>query len=158
LNLLIFFDLCNQARLILLDFKISMTKDALSFAELIATARQIETEGNLSEAETIYLQIIKSDLLNAEAYNRLLVIYRKQKEYRKELAMVSKAIKAHEDSFWLAQKKWISVNKTAARISRLLAKKLGLINKKGLPLRQNQQLTNWYKRRSNLLRRLKKSK
>jgi tetratricopeptide (TPR) repeat protein len=135
-----------------------MTKESLSFAELLSTARQMEAEGNIPEAEKLYLQIIKSDPLNVEAYNRLLVIYRKQKEYRKELAIVNQAIKAHEDNFLQEQKKWITANKTAARISRLLAKGLGLINKKGLPLRQDRQLVNWHKRKSNLLKRMKKLK
>jgi lipopolysaccharide biosynthesis regulator YciM len=135
-----------------------MTKDSLSFAALIETARQMETEGNVPEAEEIYLQLIKSDVINVEAYNRLLVIYRKQKEYRKELAIVNKAIKVYENNLLQEQKKWISSNKKAARLSRLLAKGLGLINKKGLPVRQDRQLASWHKRKSNLLKKIKKIK
>lgn len=135
-----------------------MTTESLSFAELMATARQMEMEGSMPDAERIYLRMIESDTLNVEAYNRLLVIYRKQKAYRKELAMVNKAIKTYEENFLQKQKKWVAANKKAARISRLLAKGLGLINKKGLPLRQDRQLSNWHKRKSNLLKMIKKIK
>ena len=133
-----------------------MAKESYSYAEQWTAARQMEAEGNMDEAEKQYLQMIKTDPTNAEAYNRLLVIYRKQKEYRKELATVNKAIKAYEDNFLKEQKKWISEHKKAAKLSRVLAKGLGLINNKGLPLRQDRQLASWHKRKANLQKKIKK--
>ncbi|KAA5532172.1 hypothetical protein F0919_15335 [Taibaiella lutea] len=56
----------------------------------IDAAKQLEKENKPEEAEKAYLEIIKEIPAAYEAYNRLLIIYRKQKAYRKELATVNK--------------------------------------------------------------------
>jgi hypothetical protein len=73
----------------------------------IDAARQLEKEGKTAEAEQAYLKTIKEMPTAYEAYNRLLIIYRKQKAYRKELTTVNKAIKAFETDFLDKQKQWI---------------------------------------------------
>lgn len=123
----------------------------------IDAAKQLEKEGNPEKAEKAYLKIIKDMPSVYEAYDRLLVIYRKQKAYRKELATVNKAIKAFESEFLGKQKQWIKENKATARLSKSLAEKLGVINKKGLPVAEDPLLEKWRKRKEVITKRLKKA-
>lgn len=43
-----------------------------------------------------YESILKKDDLNIHAYNRLMIVYRKLKEYKKEATLIRKAIAAYE--------------------------------------------------------------
>ncbi len=76
-----------------------------------------------------------------------MIIYRKQKEYRKELSIINKAIKTHEDNLRQEQKQWVSANKKAARLSKNLATSLGLLTKKGLPVYEDKLVETWRKRK-----------
>jgi tetratricopeptide (TPR) repeat protein len=122
----------------------------------IDAAKKLEKEGKTAEAEKAYLKIINDIPAAYEAYNRLLIIYRKQKEYRKELATVNKAIKAFETEILAKQKQWIKENKETARLSKSLAEKLGVIDKKGLPVSENPVMEKWRKRKEVITKRLKK--
>jgi len=121
----------------------------------IDAARKLEKEGSPEAAEKAYLKIIQETPAVYEAYDRLLVIYRKQKAYRKELSIVNKAIKAFETAFLDKQKQWIKENKTTAKLSKTLAEKLGVINKKGLPVSEDPLIEKWRKRKTVITKRLK---
>ena len=63
-----------------------MTGIKKSKNELLKDARLQELEGKTEDAIKSYNLVISKDPLQAGAYNRLMILYRKLKEYKKELA------------------------------------------------------------------------
>jgi tetratricopeptide (TPR) repeat protein len=115
-------------------------------------AKEAEAREDLEEAAVDYAKVIKADALNEFAYNRLLVIYRKQKEYKKELDLLNTGIAAYEKFFASHYKeKPAKVN----AISKKLNKALGLIDKKGNNVYNPPPLDRWKKRRVLVKKRLK---
>ena len=62
------------------------------FTELLKESKLLEAEGALEEAAGNYEQVIKQHPLEELAYNRLMVIYRKLKQPKKELRIINKGI------------------------------------------------------------------
>lgn len=89
-------------------------------------------------------KLIKSHPTNERAYKRLMVIYRKQKEYKKELAVINKAIRSFEEKF---NRKKPAFNKKVAALSKALLKATGLADKKGNNLYEPGELAKWRKRK-----------
>ncbi|MGN7824007.1 tetratricopeptide repeat protein [Chitinophaga sp. 22536] len=125
-----------------------------SHKSLIEKGLQLEKEGEPEKAIQLYLDVVKKDHLNAAAYNRLMVLYRKQKAPRKEIAIINEAIKAYEDNVKAEQSAWSKKNRKAASISRELVKALGLVDKKGAPVNQPAQIVTWKKRKENVSKKL----
>jgi len=122
-----------------------MTKK-ISIHDTMEQARQLEAEGKMTEAIKPYTAIVQQDPLYADAYNRLMIIYRKQKRYKEELQIIKQAIKAFEESIKSNQSEWKKGHAKAARLSRSLAESLGLLNKKGMPVYEEPHVTAWRKR------------
>ncbi|MCX2429882.1 hypothetical protein [Pedobacter sp. GR22-10] len=132
-----------------------MIATSTSISEKISSAGQLEKAGDLKGAEDIYLNLLKKNKINIVAYSRLMVIYRKQKFYRKELIIINKAIKSYLEQQKSEQKDWIAENKKAACISMGLAKALGLLTAKGHPSHDDPIIAAWKKRRENLQKKMK---
>ena len=62
------------------------------FARL-AHARDLDSQGHLKEAVYMYEQLVHEGIEHAQAYLRLAVIYRKQKQYDDEIRVIEKALK-----------------------------------------------------------------
>jgi uncharacterized protein YciI len=62
---------------------------------------------------------------NAEAVQRLLVIYRRLKNYAKELAVIDKVLDAHTQRGKAAQDKWIAAHPGAAKLGKAFLRSLG---------------------------------
>jgi len=114
-------------------------------AVLLEKAKELEINGEQDEAASIYEKIIKADPHRETAYNRLMIILRKQKEYKKELAVINKGIKAFKDFYETGSKK--SFNKKVEQISKELLKSTGLADKKGAPLYQQEPIGRWTQRK-----------
>ncbi|CAL1517811.1 hypothetical protein [Chitinophaga sp. MM2321] len=56
-----------------------MAKSTNSHKILLGKGNELEEEGSFDEAEKLYLEAIDKQPLEAGAYNRLMIIYRKQK-------------------------------------------------------------------------------
>ena len=119
--------------------------------ERIATDLSVPGE---SAAE--YEKIIRKDRYNEKAYDRLMIIYRKNKDYAKELKLIEAGIRAFIELFNKAVKR--KPDKKTIRLSRALLKLTGLSDKKGNPLYQREPINKWTKRESILLSRMKKTK
>lgn len=132
-----------------------MTAKNITIGELMESARALEKDDSLDEAAELYSKVIAEDALHATAYDRLMIIYRKQKEYRKELQLINKAIKAVEDDLRAQQQQFTKTNRKAAKISHSLASKLGLVDKKGSPVYER-ELEKWRKRKQTVTKRLDK--
>jgi tetratricopeptide (TPR) repeat protein len=133
-----------------------MVKHLHKFEEALDAARNLEREGKLELAEKAYLKLLSGNPSIFQAYDRLLVIYRKQKEYRKELAAVNQAIKAFNNHLLDNQKEWMAKHKVAARLSKSLAVSLGVMDKKGLPVNDDPLLVKWKKRKALINKKLQK--
>lgn len=124
----------------------------------MASAGELERQDDLMAAIKVYQDVVQSDPLHAAAYNRLMVIYRKQKKYCDELSVIKQAIHAYEKDLLEDQKAWKKANRKIATISQTLAKSLGLLNEKGKSNYEEPQLTTWKKRAAVASKRLDSQK
>jgi hypothetical protein len=125
---------------------------------LYKNARDLELQKRYDEAAREYAAILKSYPLHIDASNRLMIVYRKLKAYRKEAAVINKAISAHEKETEKKQRAWIKSHQKIANLTRSLAETLGLLNSKGLPIYENDLLEKWRRRKSIVLGKLEKIK
>lgn len=84
-----------------------------------------------------------------------MIIFRKQREYRKELSIINKAIKNYEAEAKSSIKQR-NLNSKNACLSWSLAKSMGLLTKSGIPAYLNEDVDSWFRRREIVKKRLKK--
>ena len=121
--------------------------ELLTVNELLSKAKEHETHAELEAAASIYERIIKKDPLNEIAYNRLMIIYRKEKEYKKELTIIKNGLKAFNDHYKSRKQKSGSVNPKISRISKSILKSTGLLSENGKPAYQEGPISKWEKRK-----------
>jgi tetratricopeptide (TPR) repeat protein len=108
-------------------------------------AKYFEQQGQTEKAVGIYEKLIKENPLNEYAYDCLMIIYRKTKEYKKENAVLTKAIKTFEQFYKSATKTPRSAK--VVSLSKAFMKSTGLADKKGKLLYQKEPLARWNKRK-----------
>ena len=99
-----------------------------------------------------YLSILRKEQLNSAVYNRLMIVYRKQKEYQKEAELIKKAIEIYEAYYAKHQP---SHSAKVTSLSRALAISTGLADRKGKGLYNPEPIATWKKRLFNLKKKLK---
>ena len=97
-----------------------------------------------------YIAILKKEKHNTNAYNRLMILYRKQKEYAKEAALITTAIDTFEAFYAKHQPKHTPA---ISKLSRALAIATGLATKKGQALYDPEPIAIWRKRLATLKKR-----
>ena len=117
--------------------------------DMLNTARQAESTGDNESAIKEYEKILKSDPLNEFAYDRLMILFRKMKEVKKELNTINSAIKAYEQFY----KSRSSKSRRIIDISSKLSRAVGLIDKKGQNLYDPEPIAGWKKRKAVLEKR-----
>jgi tetratricopeptide (TPR) repeat protein len=122
--------------------------------EWLANAKENEAKGDLEQAATAYQKIIKQDPLHEYSYNRLQIIYRKLKDYKKELAIINAGIKAFEIFF--NKRRLPAGNNKISNLSKSLMRSVGLTDKKGNVLYEPDPIARWRKRKTTVEKRLKK--
>lgn len=128
-------------------------KEVRTKHDWLEKARELEQTGELQQAAKAYEQVIKADPVNELAYNRLMIVYRKEKEYKKELAVIKGGIRAFEDMYKAATRR--APDKKIMRLSKALLKATGLANKKGQLLYEPEPIGKWNKRKQLVEKRLK---
>jgi tetratricopeptide (TPR) repeat protein len=123
--------------------------------EWLEQAREAEAAGELEEAADAYEKVIAKDSLDEFAYNRLFIIYRKLKEYGKELNAIKAGIEAFEKFYNVHYGK--KSDKVSA-LSKKLNKTLGLTDKKGNSLYSPEPVGKWKKRKAVVEKRVKAMK
>ena len=88
--------------------------------------------------------ILKVHPTNDKAYNRLMILHRKQRNYKEELKTINRAINTFEEFFKKRQPKFSTKIKS---LSTALAKALKLSDKKGNSLYLMGDLSKWKKRK-----------
>ena len=112
--------------------------------EILSEAKEAEIAENFESAIYLYKEAIATDSLNEQAYDRLMMIFRKQKKYKNELDIIKKGIKVFE-GFYNSKKTRRS--RTITEISNRLNKTIGLSDKKGNSLYSPEPISKWKKRK-----------
>ena len=104
-------------------------KDGLSIAETRQAAQQYEQDGKLDDAVAAYLSLLKKSPREEKNYNRLMILYRKLKQPKKEMEMITKAINVFSKQYDAKRK---SSPRKVSQLSAALMKATGLTDKKNL--------------------------
>src|SRR5688572_27576519 len=125
-------------------------------AKVFTIKQAIEEAGDAEEKDNLeairgYEEVIKKDPLAEKAYDRLMILYRKEKEYKKELKLINAGIKAFE-SFYRSRK---SGSKKIAEISKKLNRSFGFTDKKGNAVYDPEPIARWKKRKLTVEKRIK---
>jgi len=121
--------------------------------DLLGKAKELEKQGSLDEAATMYRDIIKKSPAREYAYDRLMIIYRKKGEYKKEKQTLDAGIKAFEQFYKAASR--VPAKKSIVTLSKGLLKATGLADRKGKLIFEREPLGRWQKRRRIVERKLK---
>jgi seryl-tRNA synthetase len=115
----------------------------------------------ISENINLYEEQIKTGITDPLPYDRLMIYYRKQKEYRKELQLINRALKVFGDQLKRQGSQLFSATKSRATIKKLsdkFSKLSGLMDKKGNPKFIPEPLARWMKRKKTVEQKIKKIK
>ena len=121
--------------------------------DLVGIANYKEREGNLDEAAKVYETIIKYHPANEYSYNRLMMIYRKKKDYKNELRVINEGIKVFRELYTPSS---AGKNRNVIKLSRQLSMVTGLTDKKGKSLYDAEPIGKWKKRKQVVLKKLGK--
>ncbi len=91
----------------------------------------------------MYHQAIEKDPVKENPYDLLMMLFRKQKDYKKELRIIKEGIKVFEE-FYKSQLH--NKSKTITALSNKLSKSTGLADKKGNSLYNPEPIARWKKR------------
>ncbi|MFC3198051.1 hypothetical protein ACFOET_10565 [Parapedobacter deserti] len=133
-----------------------MAKSKIAVKTRMDEARSWEKAGKNADALKLYRGSARGKHLNAEAYNRMMIILRKQKKYDAELKVIRQATTAVERAISTGQQAIGDKDQESAALSRKLAASLGLLNDKGLPVYEEPQLVAWRKREATVTKKLAK--
>ena len=122
--------------------------------DLLAKAQDLEAAGKFNDAEDIYQRIIKKNPRKERAYDRLMIIYRKNAEYKKEKEVIDAGIKAFEQFYKTASR--VPAKKKVTSLSQQLLKATGLADKKGNLIFEREPLGRWKKRRKTVEKKLRR--
>ncbi len=134
-----------------------MARKKISVKERLESARNLERKSDYTAAQKTYQSILRSDLLNIQAYNRLMIIHRKRRKYAAELDVIRQAIAAYRAAIVSDQQIVNDRDQISAAISRKLAQSLGLLDENGLPVFEDPQVLAWRQREAVVQKKLQKS-
>lgn len=123
---------------------------------LLAEAKDAESQGDVGRAITLYQQAVKNNPLEEQAWQRQMVLYRKQKDYAGELKVINLALETYITHTKKTQQEWLRQNKKVAPLFKSLAKSLGLMNSKDVMVNDDPVLDKWRHRQEWVKARLKK--
>jgi hypothetical protein len=135
-------------------------EDKIEEAANNQSAAEAEASGDIKRAISLYEKNIKKGLADSFPFDRLLVIYRKQKRYKDELRVINKGIEVFSRQIEKQQQQLLknSTNKNQLkRLSTLFGKKVGLVNKKGDDMYVPAPVGRWLKRKEVVEKKLKKA-
>lgn len=127
-----------------------------SYKDLITKAEEAENNKQLNEAIKLYHGAMKVEPSYELPYDRLMVIYRKQKRYKEELKVINEGIRFFSEQHENKQKEMIGSNKKITQLSNALMKSVGLKDKKGKNIYYPEPVPKWQKRKQMVEKKLKK--
>lgn len=114
-------------------------------------AYTLEKEGELEKAIALYEKLLKKSPSELSILTRLMIVYRKLKNYSKEISFIDRAVAIHENKY--AQVK--STNARVVSLSKKLNVSLGHTDKRGKSLLTIPEVVKLQKRKEVALKRLK---
>jgi tetratricopeptide (TPR) repeat protein len=126
---------------------------AQHYKEYIKQAKAAEDEGAEDEAITFYERAIKQKPLLEQPYARLMVLYRKKKQYEEELKVINKALEVftgHYDK----KKKTFQGSAKVASLSKAILKVVGG-SKAAIENRYPQPIPKWMARKKIVEKKIK---
>ena len=124
--------------------KNSLPDETMQEVGTLAAAREEEKSGNNARAIELYEKARKEFPSQANIYDRLMILYRKEKMWKKELAIVNAAIAKFTALFQTSR---LHPSKKIASLSKSILLSVGLSDKKGKSLYLPQPLAKWEKRK-----------
>jgi tetratricopeptide (TPR) repeat protein len=119
-------------------------------AEYIQQGASAEAEGNTERAVEMYESSIKKGIADPFPFDRLLVIYRKQKKFKDELRVILRGIEVFNKQLEEHQRTLMHKTKSSTTLKRLssaFSKSSGLSDKKGKSKYLPGPLAKWFKRK-----------
>ena len=124
------------------------------YHELMTEAKEAEENNELEKAAKIYERAVKMEPHEEQPYNRLMIIYRKLKQYEDELRTIKKGINAFEELHQKKSERILKKSQSVARLSNALAKSLGQKGKKAEPLYYPEPIPKWMQRQKTVEKKL----
>ena len=123
------------------------------YSEYVKQAKMAEKDGNIEEAMALYEKAIKQRPLLEQPYNRLMIIYRKNKKLKEELRVIDKAL----DVFIGHYEKKKAAFKMPDKVARLSKAILKALNTDGKPFETSypQPIQKWLTRKKVVEKKLK---
>jgi len=116
-----------------------------------------DQQENIEEFEAL----VKNAKADPYPYERLMIHYRKQKNYKDELRVINKAINVFTDQLRrqeTAMFKGAKSSTTIKKLSSQISRSAGLTDKKGNPNYLPEPLAKWEKRKQTVEKKIKKDK
>src|SRR5689334_20333638 len=113
----------------------------------------------LTEDITLYEQQTKSGVIDPFPYDRLMIYYRKQKDYKKELQLINHGLQVFGDLLKKQSDRIFETARSRASLKKLsekFSKLAGLSDKKGNSNYLPEPLDRWTKRKHTVQQKLKK--
>ena len=121
---------------------------AKPYNELMSDAKEAEEDNDFETAAKIYERAIRQQPHEELPYNRLMIAYRKLYKNEDELGIIQKGIAALDAFYKKKSAKMMGKHKDAQKLSKSLAKSLGLIDKKGADVYHPEPIAKWLKRQA----------
>jgi len=134
-----------------------MNELAKQVADRIEEARQAEADEDVDTAIKLYEENIKTGYPDQYSFDRLMVLYRKQKKYKDELRVIKRGIKVFTEDAERRQKGQIKEAKNKKQVTALsnaIMKSSGLRDRKGNSTYLPEPLAKWTKRKEVVEKRL----
>lgn len=125
-----------------------------SIAELLVLGKVAEAEGAWADAERLYRRVLRKQGSHLRAFQRLMIICRKQKQYSEELAVIRQAIAAYSSLYEPKASHNTKVRSLSARIN----KAFGMVDSKGRSKYEPDPVAVWKKRKELVEKRLAKQR
>ena len=129
-----------------------MEEKEASVHDLLSKAEEEGKNNDISSAIKTYGEILKTDTMQIPAYDGLMKIYRKNKDYKRELKVIKSAIKAYEKYYASSG----NHSKQVKSISEKLNKSFGLVDKKGNRIYYPEPIGRWQTRKEVVEKKLSK--
>jgi|SRR3954471_15983094 tetratricopeptide (TPR) repeat protein len=127
-----------------------------SYKVLIEKAEKAEKNEQLDEAMKLYKDALKIEPSYELPYDRLMIIYRKQKNYKEELKVINEGIKFFQKQHENKQQQLSNSNKKIVQLSNALMKSVGLKDKKGKNIYYPEPIPKWQKRKQLVEKKMKR--
>lgn len=125
---------------------------AKHYMELLKEAKEAEETEDISTAIELYEKAIKQKPVLEQPYNRLMILYRKDNEYKKELRVIDKALEVFTD-LYDKKKEAFSGTSKVAKLSKALLKSVG--GKKTDDSYYPEPIPKWLKRKAVVEKKIK---